>query len=407
MRHSEHHTMSISTPLVNNYLMHDATVKSSDQLVVGDRLMGTDSLPKEIVKIDKVNAQVFQIKPLNSESFYVLADDELALMATNMDGVSWTQKGKKVCVKYLTSEGLRCKSVRIPSHDKEETLKEGRRILEEFKKLPTYLKYKDTCEIKAGTFINWVVCWKNSYKIFVQGLEFPPRKVDLKPYAIGYWLGDGTSAAAAITTADKEVIQYYRDYANTLGLMLNERPEIYRYSLSTGTAFGGAGRNPFMNGLKDYDLLNNKHIPPDYMYNSRQARLELLAGIIDSDGSMHCSGYDICLKSKKLSEDIVFLARSLGFAVHGGAGLTKRTCTNAPDGPKIGDYYRFYICGSGVDEIPCLVPRKKVQKGARVTKKSATVSGFKIIDMGNQDYYKITLASPSRVLLQDMTVIKN
>ena len=46
----------------------------------------------------------------------------------------------------------------------------------------------------------------------------------------------------------------------------------------------------------------NKHIPYEYKCNSRQIRLAVLAGIIDSDGYYNRNCYDIVLKSEKLIE---------------------------------------------------------------------------------------------------------
>ena len=50
-----------------------------------------------------------------------------------------------------------------------------------------------------------------------------------------------------------------------------------------------------------------------YLKNSINIRLELLAGLIDSDGYIDSGGYGITLKDEKLSNQIVYLSRSLGF----------------------------------------------------------------------------------------------
>ena len=39
--------------------------------------------------------------------------------------------------------------------------------------------------------------------------------------------------------------------------------------------------------LRDLNLIQNKHIPDVYMKGSRQQRLQLLAGILDSDGHLN------------------------------------------------------------------------------------------------------------------------
>ena len=65
--------------------------------------------------------------------------------------------------------------------------------------------------------------------------------------------------------------------------------------------------------LRRYELINNKHIPDEYLHNSRKNRLELLAGLIDTDGYKDKMCYEITQKTKILADQIVYLARSLGF----------------------------------------------------------------------------------------------
>ena len=60
----------------------------------------------------------------------------------------------------------------------------------------------------------------------------------------------------------------------------------------------------------------NINIPYNYKCNSKDNRLQLLAGIIDAVGCKENYGYDIIQKSKIFLNDIIFIARSLGFAAY-------------------------------------------------------------------------------------------
>lgn len=63
--------------------------------------------------------------------------------------------------------------------------------------------------------------------------------------------------------------------------------------------------------------LNNKFIPKEYIFNSREVRLELLRGILDTDGYVSKGGViELALTSKQLIEDTAFVARSLGCLCH-------------------------------------------------------------------------------------------
>ena len=74
--------------------------------------------------------------------------------------------------------------------------------------------------------------------------------------------------------------------------------------------------NKLLKMLKGHNLIGNKHIPHIYKCNSREIRLQLLAGILDSDGSNIQNSYDIIQKNETLLDDIIYLARSLGFACY-------------------------------------------------------------------------------------------
>ena len=58
-----------------------------------------------------------------------------------------------------------------------------------------------------------------------------------------------------------------------------------------------------------YDLLNNKHIPYDYLINSEEVRLKVLAGLIDTHGYVCNNGRRIVIISviEKLAKNIEFL----------------------------------------------------------------------------------------------------
>ena len=62
-------------------------------------------------------------------------------------------------------------------------------------------------------------------------------------------------------------------------------------------------KNVFLQVLKDYNLLNNKHIPNEFKFNDRNVRLQTLAGILDTDGSY--SQKDKCFDIIQEMEEIL------------------------------------------------------------------------------------------------------
>lgn len=106
-------------------------------------------------------------------------------------------------------------------------------------------------------------------------LQLPEVDLPVAPYTLGAWLGDGASAAARITSADAEVLQ---------------------------------GR------LRDLGVLNNKHIPQQYLRASEKQRRDLLAGLLDSDGTVTNAGcIQFTVTNRQLALDTQELALSLGY----------------------------------------------------------------------------------------------
>jgi superfamily II DNA or RNA helicase len=129
----------------------------------------------------------------------------------------------------------------------------------------------------------------------------------------------------------------------------------------------------------------------------------LLAGLIDSDGYNKGNCYEIVQKNSVLAEDIVYLCRSLGFASY--SKKCNKTCTNAKNGPKVGEYNRICIYGSGLEEIPVLCPRKKCTKRKQL--KDALVYRITVEKLEEDDYYGFEIDGNKRFVLGDFSVTHN
>jgi hypothetical protein len=150
---------------------------------------------------------------------------------------------------------------------------------------------------------------------------------------------------------------------------------------------------------------NNKHIPDIYKINDRQTRLELLAGIIDTDGSYcdNSKGYDIIQKNKVLADDILFVARSLGFSAN--MSQCEKSCMYKGE-KRTGTYYRMHLSGDNLSSIPVKCPRK-MAKNERMINKDSMVMGITIEPRGWGKYYGFELDKNHKYLLGDFTITHN
>lgn len=131
------------------------------------------------------------------------------------------------------------------------------------------------------------------------------RVLDIPPYVLGVWLGDGSSACGDITSMDEDIIQRVIDTGYTVGV-----------TNSGGSALAAAQRYSvygLVSQLGALGLLKNKHIPQEYLTASEEQRRELLHGLMDTDGWTAGKGHaQFTTIHGKLAEGLRFLLGSLG-----------------------------------------------------------------------------------------------
>jgi predicted phage terminase large subunit-like protein len=103
------------------------------------------------------------------------------------------------------------------------------------------------------------------------------KQLLIDPYVLGCWLGDGESAAGRICGVDDEIFSRIEEK----GYRLSHNHCSKREPFQTRTVYG------LVPILKSENLLKNKHIPQIYQEASIHQRMELLRGLMDTDG--HCN----------------------------------------------------------------------------------------------------------------------
>lgn len=146
-------------------------------------------------------------------------------------------------------------------------------------------------------------------------IEYKVKDLPLDPYLLGFLIGDGgLTQHVTFTTADLECIEYLQkglsDYSTCSIKKVSSAK--YGYSITTDTK----QENPLFKILKDLNLIGHtidKHIPSMYQYGSIEQRMELLRGLMDTDGYISKAGNcEFTTISQQLSEDVCKLLGSLG-----------------------------------------------------------------------------------------------
>lgn len=136
-----------------------------------------------------------------------------------------------------------------------------------------------------------------------EGLRTPDAALAVAPYTLGVWLGDGYSASGRVCGVDEDIFENIRRD----GYHVVEKNSHQEGLLVVDVQ--GLGSL-----LRDKGLRNNKHIPCEYLRASYEQRLNLMRGLMDTDGSIkHGNSCEITQKREDLAKGIWELALSLGW----------------------------------------------------------------------------------------------
>lgn len=337
-------------------LCYNGAIKNIEDIKVGDLLMGDDSTPRKVLSTCNGVDELFKIIPWQGDSYSVNKEHILCLE--------------------------RCQT----THRKTDNLA------------------NTVVEISVQDYMNFSKWHKHIHKTYRVPVSFQEKEVPYSPYILGLWLGDGHTNTPSFTTADKEIAEYLEKFCIEHDLRLSIKPDKRSKAVDYRICGNSLGEcNKFLDFLKDYNLLGDKHIPHDYKINSEENRLLLLAGLVDADGNYITStrggAIEFVSKSKKLIDDVAFLARSLGYS------CTPHKITKTIKSANfIGEYWVMRI-GGDISRIPCLLARK-TRNGMKPFKRHLR-SSFKIEPDGVGEYYGFTLDGNGRYLLADFQVTHN
>jgi len=330
-------------------LMFNGEYKKVESIILGDLLMGDDSTPREVLSLARGQEKMYKVVPNKGESFVCNESHILSLRATA------------------------------------------------FKK--NVFEKDQIINISIKDYLKQNAQFKHHMKLYKKYVEFQDKKVYYPPYIIGLWLGDGSKDNSTITNSDNEIVTYIKSFANEYNYNIREEEgnNTKIYHINRSIRFG---ENPFRRYLLDNCVTNNeKRIPKEYLYNSYEKRMEILSGLLDTDGYLTSGCFEIVTKYEGLMNDITFLAGSLGFMVthKKRKGIIKKLNFQ-------GKYYRIFISGN-IDKIPCRVKRRIAPPRKQI--KNVLNCGFTLEDMGIGDYYGFTITGNHLYFLKDFWITHN
>lgn len=138
------------------------------------------------------------------------------------------------------------------------------------------------------------------------------QRLPVDPYVLGYWLGNGSKSSARISCHEQDVT------------------EIKPLFLKKGYSSGAIVKKPGSKGvcfkadklhvqLKNSKLLGEKFIPEEYFLSTIRDRIELVRGLLDSDGTINPTmrgQVTFTNKSGNIANGLARLLHSLGYKIH-------------------------------------------------------------------------------------------
>ena len=217
---------------------------------------------------------------------------------------------------------------------------------------------------------------KNHFRFgvpIIEAIQGEYKELPVEPYCLGVWLGDGTNRKNCITIDkhDKIIAEMLNKYYPISALYIHKTYGTYNYYF-TG----------LRQALQKLDMCYSrktciKHIPDIYLTSSLEQRLQLLAGLLDTDGTLYKKEhrYHYSTTEKQLMEDFVSLISTFGWR------CSVSECEPKPSTSSIQGKKRVYtIRFNPTFEIPCRLERKQLKEFSK--QRRITITNIEKIENG-------------------------
>lgn len=235
--------------------------KTMGEITAGDKVFGIDGKPCNVIEAHDVieNAVMYRVHFADGETIDA-CEDHLWEVSTKAIRKAWGRKKKDLPERAV-------------------------------------LKTKELTSVKVHGEYNYAIRTP-------QPLRLPERDdLLIDPYVLGVWLGDGGKHTGIVTNPEPEIWdEIAARWPEKIGNDVSSKDRCRAH-----TIFGLAAL------LRAEGLLHNKHVPQKYLLSSYQQRLDLLHGLMDTDGSANKQGTcEFYSTNKQLADSVMFLVRSLG-----------------------------------------------------------------------------------------------
>ena len=154
-------------------------------------------------------------------------------------------------------------------------------------------------------------------------IAYDKQDLPLDPWFVGFLIGDGclSSRQSDFSTGDIDIVERIKSLFEPYGYRVYKQtpnnPKHYTWCIRFNKDSGKTDTFNLKQRLDDLHLLGStsytKRIPTMYLQSSEEQRRELLAGLMDADGTAYNGRYSYSTANENLKNDVMELIRSLGY----------------------------------------------------------------------------------------------
>lgn len=342
-------------------IMYDGSIKMVQDIQENELLMGDDSTPRKVMSLARGRDKMYKIIPHDKSGEYTVNKEHiLCLKAPSFPNLKFTKKN--CIVEWLENNKFMKKIFTIEDEEKATEFRNS-------------LSHEQILEISVENYLKLSSSKQKLLYGYRNSIDFQEKEIQVAPYIIGHWL----------TKKQKYKLNFKESNSQTYIISLLKEYGLECQFIKGGISIKKQKKNKILDFLHQ---LETNHIPVNYKCNTRENRLQLLAGILDSIGIYKEKTKSFEIKFKKsdgIVDDVLYLSRSLGFAT---------TKTNKT-------YFSKLMISGKLSEIPVL--------SFEETKDTETNLLYSVtaIEEAEDEYFGFTLDNNCRYLMGDFTVTHN
>lgn len=230
--------------------------KTMGEIHTGDFVLGSDGKPTQVIFESEIQTPQMVEITFDTGEKVVCCEDHL-----------WNVKDR-----------IR-RTTKVPLTEEEKQRYQNKHTKFKYVDTPLTLSAKEMLERGYKKMNSRGYCEYNYYIENCEPVDLPDNNILIDPYSFGLWLGDGFSSQPKMCGMLDDLDHYktLTSFDNKVYAENNRSPKIVNIHFSESTGLT-------TENLKTLNVYNNKHIPENYIFCSKETKIKLLQGLMDTDG---------------------------------------------------------------------------------------------------------------------------